>query len=247
MAELLEWEGGSVAGEGPERPSGGEIRVGPGHQARLPELRPAHEPPGMPREELRWTPGVPDCDLMMYLRAARSMAAFAGMCDGGSAEDGCLAASRDDTTINALDLLHDSQYDTGRALQALVKNPVPRGLDKKWTDEDQKRFVKGLRQYGKNFFKIRKELLSHKETADLVEFYYLWKKTPGAATSRPHRRHRRQNVLRRSRPSSRLTKVAQNEFADASSASEEEESADDSDSREVPAYMCHSCLATRWL
>uniref|UniRef100_A0A224YTC8 Arginine-glutamic acid dipeptide repeats protein n=1 Tax=Rhipicephalus zambeziensis TaxID=60191 RepID=A0A224YTC8_9ACAR len=198
----------------------------------------------MPREELRWTPGVPDCDLMMYLRAARSMAAFAGMCDGGSAEDGCLAASRDDTTINALDLLHDSQYDTGRALQALVKNPVPRGLDKKWTDEDQKRFVKGLRQYGKNFFKIRKELLSHKETADLVEFYYLWKKTPGAATSRPHRRHRRQNVLRRSRPSSRLTKVAQNEFADASSASEEEESADDSDSREVPAYMCQSCLAT---
>lgn len=234
-----------VAGEGPERPAGGEIRVGPGHQARLPELRP--DPPpggGMPREELRWTPGVPDCDLMMYLRAARSMAAFAGMCDGGSAEDGCLAASRDDTTINALDLLHDSQYDTGRALQALVKNPVPRGLDKKWTDEDQKRFVKGLRQYGKNFFKIRKELLAHKETADLVEFYYLWKKTPGAATSRPHRRHRRQNVLRRSRPSSRLTKVAQNEFADASSASEEEESADDSDSREVPAYMCHSCLAT---
>ncbi|EEC19004.1 grunge, putative [Ixodes scapularis] len=130
------------------------------------------------------------------------------------------------------------------ALQALVKNPVPRGLDKKWTDEDQKRFVKGLRQYGKNFFKIRKELLSHKETADLVEFYYLWKKTPGAATSRPHRRHRRQNVLRRSRPSSRLTKVAQNEFADASSASEEEESADDSDSREVPAYTCHTCLAT---
>lgn len=235
-----------VAGEGPERPAGGEIRVGPGHQARLPELRPDPPPPagGMPREELRWTPGVPDCDLMMYLRAARSMAAFAGMCDGGSAEDGCLAASRDDTTINALDLLHDSQYDTGRALQALVKNPVPRGLDKKWTDEDQKRFVKGLRQYGKNFFKIRKELLAHKETADLVEFYYLWKKTPGAATSRPHRRHRRQNVLRRSRPSSRLTKVAQNEFADASSASEEEESADDSDSREVPAYMCHSCLAT---
>ena len=32
----------------------------------------------------------------------RSMAAFAGMCDGGSTEDGCLAASRDDTTLNAL-------------------------------------------------------------------------------------------------------------------------------------------------
>lgn len=31
------------------------------------------------------------------------MAAFAGMCDGGSADDGCLAACRDDTTINAMD------------------------------------------------------------------------------------------------------------------------------------------------
>lgn len=56
-------------------------------------------------EELRWTPGLPDCDLIMYLRAARSMAAFAGMCDGGSADDGCYAASRDDITINALELV----------------------------------------------------------------------------------------------------------------------------------------------
>lgn len=48
---------------------------------------------------------ISDCDLIMYLRAARSMAAFVGMCDGGSPEDGCLAASRDDTTINALELV----------------------------------------------------------------------------------------------------------------------------------------------
>jgi len=124
----------------------GEIRVGPAHQARLPECRvavdhhssssssattgtnttttttaatiansndhrqlpPPPTPNDMPEkceqlEELRWKPsGLADCDLKMYLRAARSMAAFAGMCDGGSAEDGCLAASRDDTTINAL-------------------------------------------------------------------------------------------------------------------------------------------------
>lgn len=48
---------------------------------------------------------VSDCDLIMYLRAARSMAAFVGMCDGGSPEDGCYVASRDDTTINALELV----------------------------------------------------------------------------------------------------------------------------------------------
>jgi len=58
------------------------------------------------REDLRWVPAMTlDGDLLMYLRAARSMAAFAGMCDGGSPDDGCVAASRDDTTINALDVV----------------------------------------------------------------------------------------------------------------------------------------------
>lgn len=37
----------------------------------------------------------------------RSMAAFAGMCDGGSTEDGCVAASRDDTTLNALNTVSE--------------------------------------------------------------------------------------------------------------------------------------------
>ena len=38
----------------------------------------------------------------------RSMAAFAGMCDGGSTEDGCIAASMDETTINALDTVRSN-------------------------------------------------------------------------------------------------------------------------------------------
>lgn len=114
-------------------------------QARLPEYRPGIPPSELPpdpefskeREELRWVPAMTlDGDLLMYLRAARSMAAFAGMCDGGSPDDGCVAASRDDTTINALDTLHDSGYDPGRALQALVKCPVPKGIDKKWSEEE---------------------------------------------------------------------------------------------------------------
>lgn len=95
------------------------------------------------------------------------MAAFQGLCDGGSPEDGCLAASRDDTTINALDVLHDSRYDPGKALQALVKCPVPKGIDKKWTEDETKKFIKGLRQFGKNFFRIHTDLLPHKETVSV--------------------------------------------------------------------------------
>lgn len=140
--------------------------------------------------ELRWTPGVPDCDLMMYLRAARSMAAFAGMCDGGNSTDDCNPATRDDTTINALELLHECNYDTGKALQALVKNPIPKGVDKKWSDDEQKRFIRGIRKEGKDFFKIRNELLPHKEVSELVEFYYLFKKTSLFTGSKTNRRRR---------------------------------------------------------
>ncbi|XP_047503292.1 arginine-glutamic acid dipeptide repeats protein [Pieris napi] len=206
-------------------------------------------------EELRWVPAqATDRDLVMYLRAARSMAAFAGMCDGGSPDDGCVAASRDDTTINALDVLHDSGYDPGRALQALVKCPVPKGIEKKWSEEESKRFVKGIRQFGKNFFKIKKDLLPHKDTAELVEFYYLWKKTPGASSNRPHRRRRQ--ALRRVRntrnsragtpkeqtpeatppiPETNGSRPSPNpkEGGEMSSVTEDENSEDDSDSRDA--------------
>jgi arginine-glutamic acid dipeptide repeat-containing protein len=146
-------------------------------------------------EDPRWRPNVfLDNDLLMYITAARSIAAFQGMCE----EDGCIAASRDDTTITAFDVLHDSDYDPGKALEALLKCPVAKGIDKKWTEEETKRFIKGLRHFGKNFFRIHKDFLPHKPTSELVEFYYLWKKTPGANNNRPHRR-RRQSSLRRIR------------------------------------------------
>merc|ERR1712061_497577 len=48
-------------------------------------------------------------------------------------------------------------------------------------------FVKGLRTFGKNFFKIREEFLRNNDTNDLVEFYYLWKKTPEGLQNRQQR------------------------------------------------------------
>uniref|UniRef100_A0A8C5NG35 Arginine-glutamic acid dipeptide repeats protein n=1 Tax=Gouania willdenowi TaxID=441366 RepID=A0A8C5NG35_GOUWI len=230
----------------------GEIRVGPSHQAKLPELRPFPSPGDQAvteNEELVWMPGINDCDLLMYLRAARSMAAFAGMCDGGSTEDGCLAASRDDTTLNALNTLHESSYEAGKSLQRLVKKPVPKLIEKCWSEDEVKRFIKGLRQFGKNFFKIRKELLPHKETAELIKFYYYWKKTPEAASCRAHRRHRRQPVFRRiktrtaSTPLNAPSRPPASEFLDLSSASEDDFDSEDSE-QELKGYACRHCFTT---
>ncbi|KRX80275.1 Arginine-glutamic acid dipeptide repeats protein [Trichinella sp. T6] len=157
----------------------GEIRVGLTYQARLPEYKSDNdscEEEEAARETLVWAPNrIADSDLVVFLQAARSMAAFAGMCDSGSTEDGCLAAARDQITINAFNALHRNDYDTGKALQELVKNPLPLSADKRWSEE---------------------------ETADLVEYYYLWKKYPSALHQRPRARHRRAqtSVLRRVKP-----------------------------------------------
>ena len=45
------------------------------------------------------------------------MAAFAAMCDGEAPEDGFVVASRDGIALNAVQHLHEANYDTGKALQ----------------------------------------------------------------------------------------------------------------------------------
>ncbi|CAB4009202.1 arginine-glutamic acid dipeptide repeats -like, partial [Paramuricea clavata] len=224
----------------------GEIRVGPSHQVLLPECKPkslaadelAQEPS---MEDLTWKPTLDDCDLKMFIRAARSMAQYAGICKEGDTNKGLIAAARDATTINALQVLHKSKYDTDRALQSLVKRPFPKTSRMNWTEDDNKKFVKGLRQFGKNFYKIRKELLPEKETGDLVEYYYIWKKTPSAMSSRPHRR-RRHNVLRR-RNITRSTKTSSSEFVELSSCSEDDEYHSEDSDKDFSLYCCRHCYS----
>lgn len=100
-------------------------------QARLPELRAQLGLDKRPEkcedwEEPRWVPppnapGVRDGDLIVYIQAARSVAAFVGMCDGGSPDDGCLAASRDDTTINAMDVVNNHRQNLAMPTHACAR------------------------------------------------------------------------------------------------------------------------------
>ena len=80
---------------------------------------------------------ISDANLLTYFQASRSIAAFSGMCDRGNTDDMYEAAESDSTTIYALNVLHDTLYDTAKALQSLVKNPIPQIYDKKWNEEDQ--------------------------------------------------------------------------------------------------------------
>ena len=45
------------------------------------------------------------------------MAAFAAMCDGEEPEEGFVVATKDGIALNAVQHLHDANYDTGKALK----------------------------------------------------------------------------------------------------------------------------------
>ncbi len=136
-------------------------------------------------------------------------------------------------------------YDTGKALQQLVKNPVPSGLDKQWTEDENRRFIKGLRLHGKNFFKIRSEFLPEKETGDLITYYYLWKKTPAASGSRPRGRRHRPSVLRRVKSTKEGGSVGGGgKKKGTSSASEVEDSGGEDSGEHRNPFHCRHCAAT---
>uniref|UniRef100_A0A2C9KTE3 GATA-type domain-containing protein n=1 Tax=Biomphalaria glabrata TaxID=6526 RepID=A0A2C9KTE3_BIOGL len=103
----------------------------------------------------------------------------------------------------------------------------------------QKRFAKGLRHLGKNFFKIRKEHLPHKDTSELVEFYYFWKKSPAANNSRPTYRSRHRRQLKRQSP---RNNQPDNEVSTGSESAGEE--SEESDASRDVASRCQRCFTT---
>jgi hypothetical protein len=46
-----------------------------------------------------------------------------------------------------------------------------------WSDEERTNFITGLRLYGKDFFLIQQHKVKTRSVGELVQFYYLWKKT----------------------------------------------------------------------
>ena len=122
---------------------------------------------------------------------------------------------------------------------------------RRWPEDDVKEFIKGLRHHGKNFFKIGKEFLPHREIPELVEFYYLWKKTPGAANNRPRGRKPRPSVTggKRVKTSGKNGKGHRNEDDpdDLSSCSEEPDETGNGNGEEkddLSHYYCRHCYTT---
>jgi len=83
---------------------------------------------------------------------------------------------RDDE--QALLLLLQCGYSVEEALRRKRMNAVPPADTMSlWSEEECRAFETGLRVYGKDFHSIQSQKVGTRSVGELVQFYYLWKKT----------------------------------------------------------------------
>lgn len=166
----------------------GEIRVGQKYQAEVPKRAEQPEYDSNRKiETLVFKPDqLSDAEIDQYITIVKSIGTFGRALDISSSvkQPNLLltasTASRDITIQKALDVLHENDYDIGRAVLALTKNNVPticRDQLEDWSPAEATLFEESLDKYSKSFFEIRKEVMDWKKMKNIVEYYYMWKTT----------------------------------------------------------------------
>lgn len=158
----------------------GEIRVGQRYQA---EVQPSSiytpQPGGSPDdprdlselETLVYTPdhNLTDDDINKFLTIAKSVGTFARALDCSSSIKQpslhltAASASRDVTLLYAMQLLHQNNYDLGKAVCALVPSTGPvlcRDEIEEWTSGEAALFEEAIEKYGREFGDIRHDFVS---------------------------------------------------------------------------------------
>uniref|UniRef100_A0A8R1E3T0 GATA-type domain-containing protein n=1 Tax=Caenorhabditis japonica TaxID=281687 RepID=A0A8R1E3T0_CAEJA len=217
-----------------------EIRVGSSFQAKLPPTEKCHVGDEKDRDELLYRPNsIDEKTEKDYIRFARVFRAYtlSGNHMLDSQKNARLQVS-DLLMDEAIIQLHRSGYKVDDALSELNANDIILTTDVDYmTQDDAKKFAKGIKQLGKNFSRIHRELLPHHSREQLVSYYYLWKKTPEA--TKPKQAARRINPTSIKRPTKEKVKVSRptsTEYLDFDSASES-----DVENNGPSGRACHHC------
>lgn len=87
----------------------------------------------------------------------------------------CIGRLMMPTTIHVNPFFHGLERVT--ALGYLTSPLRRTAIWEDWSPREVALFEAGLMQYGKDFSRIANKHLAHKQTKDVVAFYYVWKKT----------------------------------------------------------------------
>ncbi|XP_050497349.1 mesoderm induction early response protein 1-like isoform X3 [Diabrotica virgifera virgifera] len=154
------------------------IMVGSDYQAQIPEGL-SHYDDALPYEnddKLLWDPNdthLEGIDVSDFLRKVSSIrTSKTGLPQGVNL--------RDDE--EALYMLQQCGHNVEEALRRLkmaapAVAPEKKKKESLWSEEECKNFEAGVRAYGKNFHRIQQEKVRTRSVGELVQFYYLWKKS----------------------------------------------------------------------
>ncbi|XP_072402411.1 mesoderm induction early response protein 1-like isoform X3 [Diabrotica undecimpunctata] len=154
------------------------IMVGSDYQAQIPEGL-SHYDDALPYEnedKLLWDPNdthLEGIDVSDFLRKVSSIrTSKTGLPQGVNL--------RDDE--EALYMLQQCGHNVEEALRRLkmsapAVSPEKKKKESLWSEEECRNFEAGVRAYGKNFHRIQQEKVRTRSVGELVQFYYLWKKS----------------------------------------------------------------------
>jgi len=153
------------------------IMIGPTYQASVPGGLSNYDdtPPYENEDKLLWDPSRLSEDV------CKEYLSKSGECQGATGAMGVNGIPtgshvRDDE--QALLLLLQCGYNVEEALRRRRMNAVPPADTMSlWSEEECKAFETGLRVYGKDFHSIQNQKVGTRSVGELVQFYYLWKKT----------------------------------------------------------------------
>lgn len=179
------------------------------------------------REQVVYHPyhNLRDLEIDQFLLVARAVGTFSRALDSSSSiklptlHQTASAASRDITLLHAMALLHQANYDLGKATKFLVppadKQHYPLEADRltshntsnlggpilcrdqleEWSAAESTLFEDAIEKYGKDFHDIRLDCLPWKSMRDIVEYYYMWKTTSRYAEQQKSKNTERENKL----------------------------------------------------
>lgn len=152
------------------------IMVGSDYQAWVPEGLSKYDDalPYENEDKLLWNPSrLSEDDIESYL--VRAQEAVVNNAQGVHAIP-LGVHTRDDE--QAMFLLLQCGYNIEEALRRRKMNVVlPTDTMSLWSEEECRNFENGLRTFGKDFRQIQQHKVRTRSVGELVQFYYLWKKT----------------------------------------------------------------------
>jgi len=153
------------------------IMIGPTYQASVPAGLCSYDdtPPYENEDKMLWDP------TRLSEEVSREYLAKSAETQGASGAlgvNGIPTGSHIRDDEQALLLLLQCGYNTEEALRRKRMNAVPPADTMSlWSEEECRAFETGLRVYGKDFHSIQNQKVGTRSVGELVQFYYLWKKT----------------------------------------------------------------------